>query len=127
MITAHLYAYQLEHGPFTERPMDIGLVVRHRCDEASCQNPAHLHMGTPADNVGDYHARRWRTGSPLGDARGAAGRARAIRTAICTAGTGRTEAAIAAAIAAGHGDDRQLLLAITLPRTHVDDPPGVCR
>jgi hypothetical protein len=116
VVTAHLYAYQLEHGTFTARPPNIDLVVRHRCDEASCQNPAHLHLGTPADNVSDYQTRRWRHHSPLGDARGAAGRARAIRTAIRTADTGTTDAAIAATIAAGHADDRQLQLAIALPQ-----------
>ena len=116
VITAHLYAFQLEHGPFAERTLHIDLVVRHRCDEASCQNPAHLHIGTAADNVSDYHARRWRHHSPLGDARGTAGRARAIRTAIRTAAPGSADAAIAAAIATGHADDRQLQLAITLPQ-----------
>jgi hypothetical protein len=120
VITAHLYAYQLEHGLLADRPTSgIDLVVRHRCDEASCQNPAHLHLGTAADNVDDYHARRWRHRSPLGDSRGAAGRARAIRTAIRTSRPGQTDPAIAAAVEAGHPDDRQLLLAIAPPRTPI--------
>ena len=114
VVTAHLYAYRLEHGLLAALP-GIDLLVRHRCDEASCQNPSHLHLGTTADNVGDYHTRRWRHHSPLGDARGAAGRARAIRTAIHSAHPGQTDPVIAAAIDAGHPDDRQLLLAITLP------------
>jgi hypothetical protein len=79
----------------------------------------HLHLGTAADNVDDYHDRRWRHRSPLGDSRGAAGRARAIRTAIRTSRPGQTDPAIAAAVEAGHPDDRQLLLAIAPPRTPI--------
>lgn len=30
-----------------------GLVVRHRCDQPGCCNPAHLQLGTPSENVGD--------------------------------------------------------------------------
>jgi hypothetical protein len=120
VIAAHLYAYQLEHGLFADRALSgIDVVVRHRCDEASCQNPRHLQLGTTADNVEDYNARRWRHDSPLGDARGAAGRARAIRTAIRAAGPGQTEPAITAAIAAGHLDDHQLVLAIPLPQRYL--------
>jgi hypothetical protein len=118
VITAHLYAYQLEHGLLDDRPLsDVDLVVRHRCDEASCQNPGHLNVGTAADNVEDYHARRWRHHSPLGDARGTAGRARAIRAAIASASPELADAAVAAAIAAGHPDDHQLLLPIALTRS----------
>ncbi len=49
VVTAHLYAYQLEHGLLAARQSSgLDLVVRHRCDEASCQNPKHLHLGTAA-------------------------------------------------------------------------------
>lgn len=112
VVTAHVYAYQLAYGLCPERLLHVDLVIRHRCDEASCQNPAHLQVGTAADNVTDYHARRWRHHGPLGDARGAAGRARAFRAAILSAGSGGTEAAIAAAAAAGYPDDQQLLLGL---------------
>lgn len=30
-----------------------GMVVRHSCDEKSCVNPAHLSVGTQADNIAD--------------------------------------------------------------------------
>lgn len=34
-----------------------GLVVRHRCDNPPCCNPAHLELGSQADNVADMMSR----------------------------------------------------------------------
>lgn len=49
---AHRVAYCLHHG------LDIcalpsSIVIRHRCDNGLCCNPAHLIQGTQADNVQD--------------------------------------------------------------------------
>jgi DNA invertase Pin-like site-specific DNA recombinase len=33
------------------------MVVRHKCDRPICCNPAHLEIGTPADNVRDREKR----------------------------------------------------------------------
>ena len=60
-------------------------MIRHTCDETSCQAWEHLIIGTQPDNVWDYIARRGRADGPLADMRGARGRAVAVRTAILTA------------------------------------------
>ena len=104
MIAAHVFAYQLAHGLCAARLLAPDVVIRHRCDEACCQNPAHLALGTATMNIAEYRTRRHRVGGPLGDTRGAAGRARAIRAAVLGAraeGPDAVEAALAAALTAG--------------------------
>lgn len=53
---AHRVAYQLVKGPIPQ-----GMVVRHKCDMPPCVNPAHLEIGTRADNVQDRvsRGRKW--------------------------------------------------------------------
>lgn len=46
--TVHRYVYESIHGSV---PGDM--VVRHKCDNKRCINPAHLEPGTLADNVRD--------------------------------------------------------------------------
>jgi hypothetical protein len=73
---AHLFAYRLEHGE--------DAVICHQCDFAGCANPGHMRLGTNATNRVEYFARRRNLANPLADVRGAAGRTRAVATAIRT-------------------------------------------
>lgn len=49
---AHRVAYTISHGF-----IPAGLVVRHRCDNPPCCNPAHLTIGSVRDNVRDRDER----------------------------------------------------------------------
>ncbi|MFI5987094.1 HNH endonuclease [Streptomyces sp. NPDC051555] len=99
VVPGHLFGFRLAHGADS---LAGGLVVRHRCDEPPCQNPAHLLAGTRGDNNRDAASRRRLTGHALTDVRGAAGRARAVQAAIAAADPERLDEAIAAALAAGN-------------------------
>ena len=57
-------------------------MITHQCDFAGCTNPAHMRLGTNATNRFEYLTRRGNLANPLADVRGAAGRTRAIATAI---------------------------------------------
>jgi len=48
----HRVAWQLANGPIPD-----GLWVLHRCDNPPCCNPAHLFLGSVADNNRDRHAK----------------------------------------------------------------------
>lgn len=59
---SHRLAWGITRGPIPE-----GLWVCHKCDNASCCNPAHLFLGTPRDNNRDcLKKNRNRAGAPKG-------------------------------------------------------------
>lgn len=63
---AHRIAFEISNGPIPP-----GLLVRHRCDNPPCCNPAHLETGTDADNVRD-RVERGRNGCAKGTRNGRA-------------------------------------------------------
>lgn len=56
-------AWLLVHGEIPS-----GMVVCHRCDNPACCNPAHLFLGTQADNLRDCRQKKRAKGAPEGAA-----------------------------------------------------------
>lgn len=65
-VLAHRLAYARANG---QSVFDMGGVVMHSCDGKLCVNPAHLSLGTHADNVADKVSKgRQRNGVVTGEA-----------------------------------------------------------
>lgn len=82
---AHRVAYATHHGVNLEE-LD-GVVVRHTCDTPACVNPAHLVLGTQAENMQDKKERGRAarvSGSTNGMARLTEADVIAIRTAFAS-------------------------------------------
>lgn len=90
---AHIIAWELTNGP-----VPPGLVVKHRCDNPPCCNPACLTVGTQASNLAEMRARgRWEIVNPSrGEHRyNAKLTEEIVRWAVSERATGRTWQSIA--------------------------------
>lgn len=78
VIVAHRFAYALQHGVQAAAAV---MVLGHRCDNPLCQRVGleHVVASTAEQNRREWALRRDLAGSPLGDPRGARGRARELR------------------------------------------------
>lgn len=60
MVSAHRVSWRLHRGEIPQ-----GMHVLHRCDVRCCVNPAHLFLGSNADNVHDMDAKGRRVNAQL--------------------------------------------------------------
>ena len=79
-VLAHRVVWMFEHGP-VPRPKKSrldrhGTVIRHKCHNRLCCNPAHLEIGSQTENVADMWSNK---GGPRGNARLTEDQVKAIR------------------------------------------------
>lgn len=63
-LLAHRAAWILTNGPIPKGGGYHGIIVMHTCDNRLCCNPAHLRLGTQADNVRDMDKKGRRVSKP---------------------------------------------------------------
>lgn len=64
LVSPHRFAYELKYGRILDSGTYHGTVVRHRCDNPRCTNPAHLTLGDQRANVHDMDAKGRRRPNP---------------------------------------------------------------
>jgi len=69
MILAHRVSWEIANGPIPKGEGYHGICVLHHCDNPSCVNPAHLFLGTHADNMQDM-VKKDRVAHPRGEQNG---------------------------------------------------------
>jgi hypothetical protein len=65
LVYAHRLAWEIANGPI----LNEDLRVLHRCDNPACIHPAHLFLGTQADNMADM-VFKGRQNRPMGERNG---------------------------------------------------------
>lgn len=89
-VLAHRAAYALVNGPIA-----LGLCVCHACDTPHCVNPAHMWLGTHAENMDDMN-KKGRLPSRAGERNGRAKlTAESVLAIRAAAAAGETNRAIA--------------------------------
>jgi hypothetical protein len=69
LIRAHRAVWEQFNGPIPENTAYHGAVVMHSCDNRACCNPAHLRLGTQAQNLRDMgDKKRYRVPGLRGEA-----------------------------------------------------------
>lgn len=94
---AHRLSFMCNHGP-----IEAGMVVRHKCDNPPCCNPAHLEGGTHEENMQDMVER----GRHRGNAKITSDEAVAIRLA-------KVRGASIASLASKYGVSESTISAVT--------------
>jgi hypothetical protein len=93
---AHRLSWKATKGPIPD-----GMIVCHKCDVRACINPAHLFLGTDADNAADRDAKGRRLG-PAGETNGFAKLTEADVRAIRSDSRSQSAIADAYGIRQGH-------------------------
>lgn len=91
LVKAHRFAWELANGPIPK-----GLNVLHRCDNPPCVNPAHLFLGTQADNIRDRDSKgrsNYQRGEHNGSAKLNEGAVMEIRSRYATGACGQRQLA----------------------------------
>jgi hypothetical protein len=109
---AHRVSWELHNGP-----VPANIYVCHRCDNRACVNPAHLFLGTNADNLADMRTKgRARKADPAPGAKFTRAQVASIREAIAAG-------ELVASIARRYGVAHQTINAIRHGRAWRPDRP----
>ncbi|CAB4140964.1 HNH nuclease [uncultured Caudovirales phage] len=65
VVYAHRAMWELHNGPIPDSDDYHGAVIMHSCDNRACCNPAHLRLGTQAENVADMQAKGRKVNKPM--------------------------------------------------------------